>query len=95
MAKALNQTQIQPMKLSSHLQRPQILAPPLLDVEVEDEDEGNKNPIELEFKKHKSLTRGRDLRLHNRSQHRRIRSLSPLPHSQRSWFSEEDDVGVE
>ncbi|KAK6941055.1 Protein of unknown function DUF1645, plant [Dillenia turbinata] len=58
--------QIRPMKLSSHLQTPQILAP-LLDLEAEDEEEGEE-----------IVMRGRDLRLRSRSMHRKTRSMSPL-----------------
>ncbi|XP_010259372.1 PREDICTED: uncharacterized protein LOC104598833 [Nelumbo nucifera] len=82
--------QIRPMKLSNHLQRPQILSP-LLDLEVEDEDEEAKGSTELEFEKRdESLMRGRDLRLRNRSLHRRARSLSPLRNTQFQWHEEEE-----
>lgn len=70
--------QIRPMKLSSHLQRPQILAP-LIDVEAEDEEDKE------------SELRGRESRLRNRSVHRRTRSLSPLRNSAFRWQEEEDD----
>ncbi|CAK8572513.1 unnamed protein product [Lathyrus sativus] len=56
--------QIRPMKLSSHLERPQVLAP-LLDLEEEDEEESE-------------VVRGRDLRLRDKSVRRRTRSMSPL-----------------
>ncbi|XP_058770426.1 uncharacterized protein LOC131644053 [Vicia villosa] len=56
--------QIRPMKLSSHLERPQVLAP-LLDLEEEDEEENE-------------VVRGRDLRLRDKSVRRRTRSMSPL-----------------
>ncbi|KAF9607239.1 hypothetical protein IFM89_033446 [Coptis chinensis] len=65
--------QIRPMKLSSHLQRPQVLAP-LLDLEIEDEDDDENKFVRRE----ESMVRGRDLRLRSRSLHRRARSLSPL-----------------
>ncbi|PPS00253.1 hypothetical protein GOBAR_AA20417 [Gossypium barbadense] len=60
--------QIRPMKLSSHLQRPQNLAP-LLDLYVEEDDDGLNKP---------EASRGRDLKLRSRSLHRKARSLSPL-----------------
>lgn len=62
--------QIRPMKLSSHLQRPQVLSP-LVDLEVEEDKDGDENN---EY----AMVRGRDLRLRSRSLHRRARSLSPL-----------------
>lgn len=65
------------MKLSSHLQRPQVLAP-LIDLEPEDEEEGKETDL-----------RGRESRLRSRSVHRRARSLSPLRNS--PWHEEEDD----
>ncbi|KAG9459582.1 hypothetical protein H6P81_004090 [Aristolochia fimbriata] len=79
--------QIRPMKLSSHLQRPQVLAP-LLDLEVEDDEdeettEGGQNLDKVEG----GFVRGRDLRLRNRSLHRRTRSMSPL----RNWRDEEGE----
>ncbi|KAL1825816.1 hypothetical protein DCAR_0314008 [Daucus carota subsp. sativus] len=61
--------QIRPMKLSSHLQRPQHLAP-LIDLDGDDEDGGDVGTVEI--------TRGRDLRSRNRSMHRKARSLSPF-----------------
>ncbi|KAJ6414086.1 hypothetical protein OIU84_006827 [Salix udensis] len=75
--------QIRPMKLSSHLQRPQMLAP-LMDLENEEEDGDSSN--EDEFKKGsrkvgangESVSRGRDLRSKNKSLRRRTRSMSPL-----------------
>ncbi|KAM3219245.1 hypothetical protein P3L10_023776 [Capsicum annuum] len=76
--------QIRPMKLSTHLKRPQVLAP-LLDLdENEDEDE-------------KSF-RGRDSKLRNRSLRRRTRSMSPLRTTSYEWqedYEEEElDVAV-
>ncbi|KAE8687268.1 hypothetical protein F3Y22_tig00111022pilonHSYRG00383 [Hibiscus syriacus] len=56
--------QIRPMKLSTHLERPQVLDP-LLDLEHEGDDEEDE-------------VRGRDLRLRNKSLRRRTRSMSPL-----------------
>lgn len=61
---------IRPMKLSTHLERPQVLAP-LLDLEHENEDE------EIEYAD-KNRVRGRDLRLRDKSLRRRTRSMSPL-----------------
>ncbi|KAL3515975.1 hypothetical protein ACH5RR_022877 [Cinchona calisaya] len=57
--------QIRPMKLSSHLQRPQALAP-LLD--LDEADEGVDGEI----------FRGRDSKVRDRSLRRRTRSMSPL-----------------
>ncbi|KDP23409.1 hypothetical protein JCGZ_23242 [Jatropha curcas] len=62
--------QIRPMKLSSHLERPQVLAP-LLDLENEEEEEEEEEEIEIS-------KRGRDLRLRDKSLRRRTRSMSPL-----------------
>ncbi|KAK9161707.1 hypothetical protein Syun_008048 [Stephania yunnanensis] len=76
--------QIRPMKLSSHLQRPQLLAP-LLDLDVEDEDYEEER--DLEFVK----ARGRDLRSRNRSLHRRARSMSPMRNPPFQWNDEEDE----
>ena len=78
--------QIRPMKLSSHLQRPQILAP-LMDLEGEEEDEESKDGEEFE-KREKSVVRGRDLRLRNRSMHRKARSMSPLRNAAFEWHEE-------
>uniref|UniRef100_A0A6N2L922 Uncharacterized protein n=1 Tax=Salix viminalis TaxID=40686 RepID=A0A6N2L922_SALVM len=88
--------QIRPMKLSSHLQRPQMLAP-LMDLENEEEDGDSSN--EDEFKKGsrkvgangESVSRGRDLRSKNKSLRRRTRSMSPL----RSTSFEFEDYGEE
>ena len=78
--------QIRPMKLSTHLQRPQILAP-LMDLEGEEEDEESKDGEEFE-KREKSVVRGRDLRLRNRSMHRKARSMSPLRNAAFEWHEE-------
>ncbi|WCJ43031.1 hypothetical protein M5689_023797 [Euphorbia peplus] len=59
--------QIRPMKLSTHLERPQMLAP-LIDLENEDDDEED----------NVGRIRGRDLRLRDKSVRRRSRSMSPL-----------------
>lgn len=70
--------QIRPMKLSTHLQRPQNLAP-LLDLDTEEEEfDGNND-------------RGRDLRLRNKSLRRRTRSLSPLRNVPFPWRDNEED----
>ncbi|KAJ4957080.1 hypothetical protein NE237_013863 [Protea cynaroides] len=83
--------QIRPMKLSSHLQRPQNLAP-LLDLECEDEYDGSKDARGFEFEKHEeSLVRGRDLRVRSRSLHRRTRSLSPLRIPPFEWHEDEEE----
>ena len=67
--------QIRPMKLSTHLQRPQPLAPlPDTDTETDDGDGG----------------RGRDPRLRARSL-RRTRSLSPLRQSPRHWNEHDEE----
>ncbi|XP_059313278.1 uncharacterized protein LOC132064342 [Lycium ferocissimum] len=76
---------IRPMKLSTHLKRPQVLAP-LLDLdENEDEDE------KLGF-------RGRDnLKLRDRSLRRRTRSMSPLRTTSYEWqeeYEEEEELQV-
>ncbi|XP_060167268.1 uncharacterized protein LOC132598423 [Lycium barbarum] len=71
--------QIRPMKLSTHLKRPQVLAP-LLDLdENEEEDE------KLGF-------RGRDnLKLRDRSLRRRTRSMSPLRTTSYEWQEEYEE----
>ncbi|KAF8117882.1 hypothetical protein N665_0008s0222 [Sinapis alba] len=74
---------IKPMKLSSHLQRPQVLAP-LLDLETEEEEEEDAKP---------DGRRGRDLKLRSRSVHRKARSLSPLRNAVYQW-NEEEEEGV-
>ncbi|KAL5791910.1 hypothetical protein ACOSP7_000504 [Xanthoceras sorbifolium] len=78
--------QIRPMKLSSHLQRPQILAP-LIDLDVEEDDD------EESTKREGSVKRGRDLKLRSRSLHRKARSLSPLRNPEFEWH--EEDVNTE
>ncbi|CAH9145052.1 unnamed protein product [Cuscuta epithymum] len=78
--------QIRPMKLSSHLQRPQVLAP-LLDLEESEDtdlDHGNEN----------DAGRGRDLKGRNRSLRRRTRSMSPLRTASFQWdegYEENDE----
>ncbi|KAK8960044.1 hypothetical protein KSP40_PGU017219 [Platanthera guangdongensis] len=76
--------QIRPMKLSSHLQHPQILGP-LLDVDQEEE-----NAKEM----CDSSQTGRDLRSRSRSIHRRTRSMSPSRNARFQW-QEDDDGGRE
>ncbi|XP_074563569.1 uncharacterized protein LOC141820190 [Curcuma longa] len=76
--------QIRPMKLSSHLQRPQSLAPlPDLGAEedenAEDDARGSREAMDIEV-------RGRDLKLRSRSVHRRARSMSPLRNLQFRWW---------
>ncbi|XP_076932146.1 uncharacterized protein LOC143597549 [Bidens hawaiensis] len=63
--------QIRPMKLSSHLQRPQVLAPLLDENDLEnDDDDENENTLS---------SRGRDSKMSSRSKslRRRARSMSP------------------
>lgn len=74
--------QIRPMKLSTHLQRPQILAP-LLDLEDPDDVFGDEVPVIAE--------RGRDVKLRDRSLRRRTRSMSPLRTMSFEW---QDDFEV-
>lgn len=72
---------IRPMKLSTHLELP--LAP-LLDLEIGDE-EGDGI---VEF------VRGRDLRLRDKLQRRRTRSMSPLRNSPIEWTESENGDGI-
>ncbi|KAA8545231.1 hypothetical protein F0562_020015 [Nyssa sinensis] len=58
--------QIRPMKLSTHLQRPQVLEP-LLDLDEAAVDDDNEK-----------ITRGRDVNFRGQSLRRRTRSMSPL-----------------
>ncbi|CAN6581858.1 unnamed protein product [Malus baccata var. baccata] len=68
---------IRPMKLSTHLEKPQTLAP-LLDLEPETgEDEADRVGFEP--------VRGRDLRFRDKSLRRRTRSLSPLRNEPFEW----------
>ncbi|KAK1291906.1 hypothetical protein QJS10_CPB17g01160 [Acorus calamus] len=74
--------QIRPMKLSSHLQRPQVLSPLLdLDEEAAPEEE----PVVAE--------RGREMRSRSRSVHRRARSMSPMRNSTFRWTEEREING--
>nr|GMD49792.1 uncharacterized protein LOC109180908 [Ipomoea batatas] len=61
--------QIRPMKLSTHLQRPQVLAP-LLDLDESEEADMDRSE--------EQACRGRDLKFRDRSLRRRTRSMSPL-----------------
>lgn len=81
--------QIRPMKLSSHLQRPQILSP-LLDLDVEEDDVEFRNDDGLN---NRGASRGRDLKLRSRSLHRKARSLSPLRNVEFQWEEEEEEEG--
>ncbi|GLT42615.1 hypothetical protein SLA2020_166060 [Shorea laevis] len=80
--------QIRPMKLSSHLQKPQILTP-LLDLDVEDEEIENQSGEHLEKRE---SCRGRDLKLRSRSLHRKARSLSPLRSPDFQWREKDGNV---
>lgn len=71
--------QIRPMKLSSHLQRPQMLAP------LQDLDENNGEDYIETGDASDKIVRGRDLRLRDRSLRRRTRSMSPLRSSPFQW----------
>ncbi|KAG4167126.1 hypothetical protein ERO13_A13G175300v2 [Gossypium hirsutum] len=64
---------IRPMKLATHLERPQVLAP-LLDLEHEDDDDDETEDADNKI-------RGRDLRLRDKSLRRRTRSMSPFRHA--------------
>ncbi|KAF5741542.1 hypothetical protein HS088_TW10G00542 [Tripterygium wilfordii] len=77
---------IRPMKLSSHLQRPQNLAP-LLDLDEEEDYEDDNG--EQYNKRQQAAERGRDLKLRSRSLHRKARSLSPLRNSTFQWREED------
>ncbi|GAB4835754.1 hypothetical protein Ancab_000664 [Ancistrocladus abbreviatus] len=68
--------QIRPMKLSTHLQRPQVLAP-LLDV-ADDTDGTGREQAEEEEDGDEVFQRRREMRLRDKSLRRRTRSLSPL-----------------
>ncbi|KVH99911.1 uncharacterized protein LOC112519676 [Cynara cardunculus var. scolymus] len=76
---------IRPMKLSSHLQRPQVLAP-LLDVDENEIGDGSDDEDKL--------GRGRDLKFRDRSKslRRRARSMSPLrTNNAFQWLEEFED----
>ncbi|VVB08618.1 unnamed protein product [Arabis nemorensis] len=73
--------QIKPLK-------PHILSP-LLDLEREEEDDGDFNDGEIVVNR-----RGRDLKLRSISIHRKARSLSPLRNATFQCEDENDDVSV-
>ncbi|KAK4859081.1 hypothetical protein QYF36_026565 [Acer negundo] len=75
--------QIRLMKLSSHLQRPQILTP-TIDLVIEDDDDDD----EKMTKRQDSMKRGRDLKLRCRSLHKKSRSLSLLRNREFEWHDE-------
>ncbi|KAI4310928.1 hypothetical protein MLD38_035871 [Melastoma candidum] len=75
--------QIRPLKLSTHLERPQTLAP-LVDLASEGEEDGDG---EGDYSR-----RGREFRaLRNKSLRRRTRSMSPLRNLPFDWNDEDDD----
>lgn len=76
--------QIRPLKLSTHLQKPQFLGP-LID--FEDEEEENKAGSSFAAPEPVG-ERGRDRLCRDKSRHRRTRSLSPL-RSSAQWVEEE------
>ncbi|KAK4782019.1 hypothetical protein SAY86_016121 [Trapa natans] len=75
---------IRPMKLSTHLERPQVLAP-LPDMDTEDDDD----PKISDFGAVDG-SRGRDLRLRDKSLRRRTRSMSPLRSLPFDWSVDND-----
>ncbi|XP_019441194.1 PREDICTED: uncharacterized protein LOC109346217 isoform X2 [Lupinus angustifolius] len=77
--------QIRPMKLSTHLEKPQLLSP-LLDLEEGEEHEEEEQDNEI------VVVRGRDLRLRDKSMRRRTRSMSPLRNNTHlEWIEKEDN----
>jgi hypothetical protein len=78
--------QIRPMKLSSHLERPQVLAP-LLDLEEEEEEDDDDDCV--------VVVRGRDLRLRDKSVRRRTRSMSPLRNNTHLEWTENEEEEAE
>ncbi|KAM1442652.1 hypothetical protein ACFX1T_010207 [Malus domestica] len=75
---------IRPMKLSTHLEKPQTLAP-LLDLEAENgEDEADRGGSEP--------VRGRDLRFRDKSLRRRTRSMSPLRNEPFEWEQRDEII---
>uniref|UniRef100_A0A2P2IQ03 Uncharacterized protein n=1 Tax=Rhizophora mucronata TaxID=61149 RepID=A0A2P2IQ03_RHIMU len=89
--------QIRPMKLSTHLERPQVLAP-LFDLENEEEDDdqddnGSHSGSRMTNKESASSSRGRDLRLRDKSLRRRTRSMSPLRSANFEFGRGEDSDG--
>lgn len=77
--------QIRPLKLSNHLQKPQVLGP-LIDFEDEEEDENKAGSCSAVPEA--VGERGRDRLCRDKSRHRRTRSLSPL-RSSAQWVEEE------
>ncbi|KAL7256226.1 hypothetical protein ACSBR1_010202 [Camellia fascicularis] len=77
-------SQIRPMKLSSHLQWPQVLTP-LLDL---DENEGDCENVMDESDK---FLRGRNVKWWNKSLRRRTSSMSPLRFSSFQWHESDDE----
>ena len=82
--------QIRPMKLSTHLERPQVLAP-LMDLEEAEEEENEDKDEVAEAKV--VIVRGRDLRLRDKSVRRRTRSMSPLRSNTPLEWAESEDHG--
>ncbi|GFY89033.1 stress response NST1-like protein [Actinidia rufa] len=77
--------QIRPMKLSTHLKRPQMLAPLI----ALDETEGDcENVMDDEAEK---FPRGRDVKWRDRSLRRRTRSMSPLRTSSFNWHESDEE----
>ncbi|KAL0454740.1 UNVERIFIED_CONTAM: hypothetical protein Slati_0813200 [Sesamum latifolium] len=64
------------MKLSTHLQRPQLLAPLIESDDVAEEDQ--------------TFSRGRDLKLRAGSLRRRTRSMSPLRTTATEWHEDDE-----
>ncbi|KAL2490405.1 Protein of unknown function (DUF1645) [Abeliophyllum distichum] len=77
--------QIRPMKLSSHLQRPQVLAP-LIDMDESDDIEQTERD-DSSFSEEK-FVRGRESKLRAGSLRRRTRSMSPLRTTSFQWHED-------
>ncbi|OAY43974.1 uncharacterized protein LOC110620046 [Manihot esculenta] len=82
--------QIRPTKLSTHLERPQVLAP-LLDIDNEEEEEDDMDIKNNGRKVSGESTRGRDLRLRDKSLRRRTRSMSPLRSTLFEFANDDED----
>ncbi|KAM7469952.1 hypothetical protein LguiA_008135 [Lonicera macranthoides] len=78
--------QIRPMTLSSHLKRPQVLAPLIDADEIEDDCD------DFALQRKKVGERGRDLKMRNRSLRGRTRSMSPL---RTAYHEEETEIKEE
>ncbi|RDX91570.1 hypothetical protein CR513_26418, partial [Mucuna pruriens] len=79
--------QVRPMKLSTHLERPQVLSP-LLDLEGEEDEDHKAEPVNVNAE-----IRGRDTRLRDKSLRRRTRSMSPLrSNTPLDWVENEDHI---